>query len=66
MDETTVIYKVEKCPNCGRKVIIQRNAIKCRECGFIFTKYIKIKNEEEINERNTTRRTGDGVDQIDG
>jgi len=38
----------------------------CPKCGFVFIDMLKRMSENETNKRSQIRRTGDGVDLIDG
>ena len=58
--------KKEVCPNCNKLCIINEHNNHCPRCGWIFTKYINKYTDDEIKERATTHRTGNGVDMIDG
>lgn len=55
-----------KCPNCGNECRLNEFVKHCRKCGYIFIELMNIMNRDEIEERTTTRRTGDGVDRLDG
>ena len=55
-----------KCPNCNAKVRLSEYSNHCKQCGFVFINYVKRMNSKKVEERTTTRRTGDGVDLIDG
>jgi len=55
-----------ECPNCKKIYEINEHTSHCSNCGFIFIDMIKRMTEEKTNERSTVRRTGNGVDQLDG
>lgn len=54
------------CPNCKQMCKIDEYNNHCPKCGFIFIDMIKRMSEEETGARGHTRRTGAGVDLIDG
>jgi len=54
------------CPNCRTITEIDEFHNHCIKCGFIWIDMIEKMSDEEVEERTHTRRTGDGVDQIDG
>lgn len=54
------------CPNCIQLCTIDEYNTHCPKCGLIFIDMIKRMSEEETEERGHVRRTGDGVDIIDG
>ena len=54
------------CPNCRNKCDIDEQINYCIKCGFIFINMIKRMPYGETEERSHTRRTGEGVDLVDG
>ena len=54
------------CPNCNKIVDIDEHAPYCEFCGFVFIEFIERMDSKKVEEKTTTRRTGEGVDQIDG
>lgn len=54
------------CPNCKNVCILNEYINHCKNCGFIFINMIKRLSDDETEEKSHTRRTGYGVDQLDG
>ena len=58
--------KKRSCPNCRSECALNEHEFKCRACGWVFIEMIKRMGEKETDEREHIRRTGNGVDRLNG
>jgi len=54
------------CPNCKTQNTLNEIVHHCKKCGWVFVETLNVLSMDEIKERASLHRYGNGVDRLDG